>query len=313
MKLKYFRFLIIGVFFILSSCTKETTLINEEINAIPYYGEIPTNRVENYVNRVFIDLINREPTDVEMDLHVSNLRAAELSMGARENLIKLLHTDTTYREGDVSYKHLYYHWFYEKVKSRVLENATDAEIKHELGLIEQALLRDSLNGDTASSPFKKLEVTKLSSLLGSEEAYRNGEIGFKDMYSYMVNNKVFDILNMNTFNFINACFDYYFYRFPTQAEFNASFEIIEYNSASTILNAPASNKTEYVNALVNSKEFYNGMVSWAYYTLLQRDATSLEMSGGTLNLLLTNDFQKTQMDIMKTDEYAQFTPIYKAK
>ncbi len=308
-KVKWLAMLLVLV---MVSCEKEETLINNSTNKIPVYSEIPTNIVENYVNRVFIDLINREPTDEELENHVIDLRNADLAISAREDLIELLMTDSTFREGDISYKYLYHHWFYEKVKTRVLESAPDSEIQHEIGLIEQSILRDTLNGDSSQVPFKLSKLQKLQNVLDSDTLYYQDKIDFKEMFKYMVDNSVFDFLNMNTFNFINACFDYYFYRFPTEAEFNASFEIIEYNSASTILNAPASNKEEYIDALVNSREFNNGMVTWAYEKLtLKRPPTSLEMSGGILTLHYTNDFDKLLKDIMKSDEYAQFTPLYK--
>ena len=45
----------------LLSCKKDIEIIND--NDAPYYGEIPTLLLENYVNRLYIDLLGREPLD----------------------------------------------------------------------------------------------------------------------------------------------------------------------------------------------------------------------------------------------------------
>lgn len=57
-----FRFLFIAFLFV--SCTKEETVIRNN-NQPPKYSEISTIMVENYINRLFIDVLGREATDVE--------------------------------------------------------------------------------------------------------------------------------------------------------------------------------------------------------------------------------------------------------
>src|SRR6218665_3290708 len=55
-------------------------------NNIPVYTGTPTLLVENYVNRLYIDLIGREPNDAEMAADVQVLENASLSQQARINL-----------------------------------------------------------------------------------------------------------------------------------------------------------------------------------------------------------------------------------
>ena len=73
----------------LFSCKKDV-LIGD--NDAPYYGGVPTVLVEFYVNRVFIDLIGREPFDEEMENEVAFLRSYDLSMEGRDSLIIKLQT-----------------------------------------------------------------------------------------------------------------------------------------------------------------------------------------------------------------------------
>ena len=73
---------ILVVLFFASACKKEDNIIPN--NNVPYYGEIPTLLLENYVNRCYIDLLGREPLDDEMILDhldrqiIRRLRQTEL-------------------------------------------------------------------------------------------------------------------------------------------------------------------------------------------------------------------------------------------
>ena len=84
----------------ISSCKKDSDIIAN--NNAPYYGEIPTILLENYVNRIYIDLIGREPLDNEMLSDVQFLRDADITLESRDSLLYKLQFDTTFVEGDFS-------------------------------------------------------------------------------------------------------------------------------------------------------------------------------------------------------------------
>ena len=52
-----------------------------------------------------------------------------------------------------------------------------------------------------------LEYNKLNDILKSEIQYRNGLISVSEYHRRMVYNSIYDDINMNTFNYINAIFD----------------------------------------------------------------------------------------------------------
>ena len=122
----------------------------------------------------------------------------------------------------------------------------------------------------------------------------------------MINNAVYDEINMNTFNFVNASFDNLFFRFPTQQEFFAGFNMVEYNQPEIVLGASGQNKEEYVQILVNSREFYEGLIVWSYQTLLAREPSTEEANALMATFFEDHDLQRVQRSIMITDEYAHF-------
>ena len=285
-------------------CKKDPELIPD--NDAPYYSEVSDVLIENYINRVYIDQIGREPFNTEMASELQTLKAAELSFEAREAMILKLQTNTDFIPGDGSYKRAYFNRLYEQGKARFMEAASNAEIGEVMGPIAGGILPDSLNGNWEGLAERRLQLAKLQAVLDSEEAYFNGEIEMSDMCAAMLNNAVYDEINMNTFNFVNASFDNTFFRFPTDAEFYAGFNMIEYNQPGSLLGKSGQNKSGYVDILVESREFYEGLIVWSYQILLAREPSTAETNQLMIDFWVDHDLQKVQKAIMITDEYAHF-------
>ena len=293
---------------ILSSCRKEETIPN---NTPPYYDEISTILIENYVNRIFIDLLGREPLDIEMEEEVKYLRDGDLQMEFRDSLITKLMInstlDTVIGDSSAIYKIAYYHRIYDMTKARMIEGASNEYIQEEIANIEQLILNDSLMGGNQSSIDKKrFAVNKLKNIISSENQYMNGEIEIDEVYARMLCNDIYDQINMNTFNFVNASFDDLFFRFPTAEEFDNGFFMIENDESRLLFNFPGQNKLDYIEILTNSREFYEGMINWVYLTMLSREPTTLEKGQIMETFFYDHDLQEVQKRVLMTDEYAHF-------
>jgi hypothetical protein len=288
------------------SCKKEKEEVTFTGNDIPEYNQIPRLLIENYVNRLFIDLIGREPTDVEMTTEVDAMRATNASLESRTALVNKIMTSTAPLPGDGSYREAYIRKFYEDQKGRFLEGASDGTITDEYYLYRILATQDSLNGNMLAYQILTLEANKILAVLDSREELMNGEIVLEEMCSRMMFNALYDEINMNTFNFINASFDDCFARFPTQSEYEGVEDAIEFNGAGVLFGNAVSSKTEYLNVLVNSNEFDEGFVRWAYFALLAREATSNEVFSRVQIYRQGSNFSGVQKEILISDEYAGF-------
>ena len=298
---------------ILGSCKKDGEIIPN--NNAPYYDGIPTTVVKNYINRVFIDLIGREPLDAEMENELNTLRAAELSATSRAVLVNKLQTDVNFIQGDSSYQYAYYIRFYQLSKARMLEGASDAQIQSEfIGILTSSIFADSVSGDSLSMEFGKHQRELLLDVIAIPNDYLMDSIEIADVYGRLLYNQVYDRINMNTFNFLRASFNDLFSRFPTQDEFTRGFDMVEYDKPEVLFGKPGQNKGDYVSILVNSKEFYEGMIIWLYQTLLAREPSTTEIYTQMIIFYVDHDVQRLQRSIMITDEYANFNwPILMIK
>ena len=295
---------IICFLIVVSSCKKDTLVIDD--NNPPVYSAIPTVLIENYINRIYIDLIGREPLDSEMEIDVQYLRDNDVSIESRDSLIYKLQFDTLYIEGDESYKLAYFHRIYDMVKVRLIEGASNGDISFYMSNHYADYEVDSVAGNLIEAQKHLLKYFRLSAIINSELDYYNNIIDIKEMHKRMIYNSIYDQINMNTFNFVNAAFDNLLFRYPTQNEFNNSYFMIEDNQPFTIFGYSGSNKFDFTNLICDSREFYEGIIQWTYLTMLARIPTSIERDFLMNDFYITTDFQKLQRFIMTTDEYAHF-------
>lgn len=298
-------FIISTLLVLISSCSKQTDVLVPN-NIPPDYGSISTIKVSNYVNRLFIDLLGREPTIIEMDTFVNLLKINKLSIVTREKIILRLQTDTVYHEGDSSYKHAYHQRIYDIAKARFLEGADEADIYQQIGNLEFAITIARLNGDSLAVGQYLESQNKLKNVVKSRRSYRIGLIGLEDMYAAMIDNAIYDNINMNSFNFVNASYDNILLRLPSKSEFEEAYKIIEYNQPGQVFGTNASNRREYCLAITTGNEFFESQIRWAYRNLVQREPTSKELINIYYRFRLDHNYRFVQSEILKTDEYAQF-------
>ncbi len=299
------RLYFIGILtLVIAGCKKEQVIF--ENNDVPDYSGVSTVVLNNYVNRLYIDVIGREPLNAEMQAEVQLLREADLSRDARGTLVDKLMLNTDFIEGDSSYRRAYCVKLYENMKARFIEGASESLLTQEYNLVRGNAILDSLNGDMTNYALKMQEADRLQALMDSREAWQSGEIEIDEMTRRMMFNSLYDEINMNAFNFINATFDDLFFRFPTSPEFEDAYSIVEFNLPAVIFGQVAQNKSEYLNVLTTTGEYYEGMVIWAYQSLLSRNPTSQEVFSASIDFSSTLNFSTVQRTVLISDEYAGF-------
>lgn len=290
---------------VLLSCRKEETVVFSG-NDIPPYAGIPTLLVENYVNRLYIDLIGREPTDAEMSADVQMLESGNLTSTSRGQLVDRLMASEETSGGGESYRNAYYRKLYEDFKARFLDGASEQSLAEEYNMWRSIAVLDSLAGNMITYQLVMMEADKVRNVILSREQLGAGSIGVDEMSRRMMFNSVYDEINMNAFNFINASFEDCFFRFPTEAELELAFNPIDFNGPGALFGQAISNKTEYLAVLTSAAEFDEGMIRWCYRTLLGREAGSAEVMSLLPVFGEDHDLQAVQRTILISDEFAGF-------
>jgi hypothetical protein len=296
-----------GIIFssIIFSCT-ESENIDINNNKLPKYKSISTLRIENYVQRMFIDLLGRESTNQERDSFTAQLKRSDLHDSCRTRLVRALLYDTTYHAGDSSYRHAFAQRIYDISKARFLEGASDPSIAQFVGNLDFAIAVARLEGDSTRVYLYYDYRKKYFDVLNSRILFRKNLIDYRQMTASMINNSIYDGINMNSFNFVNAAFDNVLSRKPTGDEFSRSFDIIEKNLSRSLFGRWATNKNEFCQVLTESDAFHEGQIRWFYYVMVQREPTTAEVSKLFFPFIKNHRIEEILETILITDEYAQF-------
>jgi hypothetical protein len=291
-------------FFFLPSCQKEKLLIdgNKPLSTT----NISEIKIENYVQRLFIDLLGREPLPDEMETYVDKLKKDSLNRNTREEIIKNLMENDSLSAGEGSYKKAYNLNLYNLGKIRCIEGLSDFEIEEELQRVKNQIRLDSLAGNWDSFGKNKKIAARFEKLLISQIWLYQDKIAFYQLFYYLVDNGIYDIINMNTFNFIRAIFDDLLYRLPTQEEYNNAFQIIENQVPRVILGTVCRNKEQLIETIVQSSEMMEGLVIWSFQVLLKRNPKPEEVATFLPTMGEKKEMNELISKILITDEYANF-------
>ncbi len=310
--MKYTTILSFVLLLFISSCKKEKELVTFTNNNIPAYEEVPTLLVENYVNRLFIDLIGREPTDIEMNNEVAALESTDLSSASRNTLVDKLMSSTVFIEGDSSYAQAYSQKYYDDNKSRFLDGMSEVDVIYQYNVYYGISVQDSAAGNMLAYELNRQVSNQVKDVILSRKQFQLGQINSREMCRRMCRNVMYDDLHMGSFNFINATFDDLFFRFPTEFELDEAFPPIEQvpdenlELSGYLFGQIFSDKAGYLEALTSAEEFSEGMIRWAYLALLSREPSSAEVYT-QLSVFNTNyNIRAVQKSILITDEYAGF-------
>lgn len=294
----------LGLIMVLSCSTTELVVVDGNS---PYSTfNISDIKIENYVNRLYIDIIGREPLDGELAAEVERLKAGDLKRETRDSIIYRLMTDTTYRENEFSYKAAFVQNLYNLAKVRCLEGVADSEIESKIGILAFGALQDSLEGNWDAYYQKQYEILRNQATLDTREAVYDGVIPYHQMYSFMIDNAIYDVINMNTFNFVRSTFDQLLWRLPTSQEFDNGFAMIEFNQTSELFGLTGSDKNAYIRILTESNEMYEGMLIWCYQVYLSRPPSAGEVVTLLPTYIQNKDINWVIAQILVTDEYANF-------
>ncbi len=299
--MRRFIFLSFTLSLIFTACTEKETINNIEHtnvviddNTAPPYDEVTTVQIQNYINKMYIDLIGREPLQQELEDDTNLLKNNNISLASRIQLLDQLMSDT-----------LYFDRFFDIYSTAYLNGTTEQNILGQLYQYQSQKEQAEQAGNYAYAQYLQLEIDKLYNLLTSSNDYENNEITVNEFMLRVSYNYFYDQINMGSENFVKACFENFLKRFPTNSELIASVSMVD-GFSSQLLLRDGSTKKEFVEIITTDPGFYEGLTIDIYQQLLARKPDSEEMNDATLFLLEDPDYQAIQQQVIVSSEYAGF-------
>ena len=296
----YLLFLIIlsGLF---TDCKKEPvnknyyqdTVISGNI-APPYYG-VSSIQINNYINRLYIDLLGREPLDPEISSGYTTLVNGALSQTTKESFINNLIT-----------KKEYYDRFYDIYSTKMIAGYDSVDLYYEYSLLKY--VTDSLfipNGDSLKTHIVLMEMVRLENLMVAKNDYKNDLISINEFIRRLIMNNIYDEINMGTENFVLATFENLFHRFPTANEKTAAESIVDGQPDILFLQS-GNSKLDFSYIVTSCDEFYQGVIIDLFNIYMLREPTTQEVLEVIDEFKQTGNISNIQLNLLTSNEYAGF-------
>jgi len=273
---------------LLFGCTKtETTYIPN--NEAPPDVSVSTLKLETYVNKCYIGLLGRKPTDAELATGVQTLRDSSLSSGGRRVMLaSILDQEAFLIKTYIN-------------DGTLLLNNWDTSLFNRY-LSQLSIIRQ----DSAYSQVYVLidsGIVSLERLLSIPEDYINGTIDTRTMHARMVNNYAYDEVNMGGENFVRSIFDHFLLRYPTTAELAEGIKMFD-GFEGVVFTKTGSSRHDFVTIFFSEQGYYEGQVRWAFKRFLYRDANTEELAYYT-NIFYQSGEQKILFnELLTLNEYA---------
>lgn len=280
-----FLFSLFFVFF--ASCKKEEVLLIDN-NIAPPDHTVENITVENYVNKLHIALLGRKPTEEEFNSSLNNLLNSNLSESSRISVIQSIHDQVQYFENEFSI-----------MRSNFLNNADSAEFAEAKWVIEFA---KSATSNQIEIDFWNAELLRIEPLISLESDLGLKTKTIKESHEVIVNNFVYDEINMGTENFVISLFQNFLLRYPTQAELESGKNMVD-GKSDALFTEIGKNKNEFLSIFFNNNEYYEGQVRSNYLRFLYREPSADEISLLVSQYKKTGDYQEIQNYILSSDEY----------
>lgn len=263
-------------------------------NDAPPYNGVSEVQINIYINRMYIDLMGRAPTQGEIISSRNYLESYDLNDASKDTLIQQL-MDTKD----------YFKVLFSLTSADFISSIDSAALAHEIQLVSLVYYFDSLAGNVDNFIYYQYELNRLYKLQGITDEFMNGTVSLNEYFAAFLNNYFYDQTNMGSENFVKGAFSDLYRRSPTQSELSNGTTMVDGNPA-FLFQQDGNSKGDFMTIATTNSEFYQGLVIKAYNQLLLRNATSQELTEGAAALQLSKDYPAFQKQLIKTAEYAGF-------
>ena len=283
MKNALFLFLVL----LISSCTKIEDIIVGD-NTLPPDYTIENTTIENYINKLYISTIGREPTEAEFTTDFNLLRNANLSQKSREIVI-----DGILNKSEYSFN------LFTLESANILNSVDTAKINERISSYQQFLL---VTTNFLDSIYVANELERMLTFQNSLTAFYLGTTTITELYSAMANNIFFDEINMGTENFVVAMFQHFLLRYPTDSELESAKDMVDDKNA-TLFFETGNGKNDFLDIFFTSNEYFTGQTNILFNRYLFRNPSSEESVNYSLDYINTGDYKSLQKRILSSDEF----------
>ena len=272
----------------IASCSKN----NDEIikgNTPPPDGTIDSATIDIYINKVYVNLIGREPIGNEKAQASALLKQHNFSEVDRTQFLDAFFTKPEYNRN-----------LYNIVRIEYLNNLDSMEIEGEIGLYEYLQTQPEY---AAYYDVIEAELVRMHAMRTVVSDMNSGALDYRNMLKRCTYNYFYDQINMGAENYVVSTFQNYLFRYPTQSELENGKNMINGSNATLFLQI-GNSKQDYTDIFFDSDDYYEGQARYLFIKYMFREPSSAEVSYYANIYKSSNNYKLLQKTFFATDEYA---------
>ena len=270
-----------------ASCKKvETQVVSG--NTPPKDSTVDNVLRDNYIQKLYIDVIGRAPTSLEKIGARTITDKNNCSVENRAELLAQLMAMPDFKD------HIYN-----------IDNAGLLNSSSDLTISYYVIYYTGLMNDTAqkSSHLKYVEdVKRLQILKTTYKEFLNDSIDLVEVQKRLAFNPIYDALIGGEFNWALNSFTYFLKRKPTTDETASSYMMLQGLQGQMLLK-PGQSKSDMINIFFDADEYFEGQVRIIYLRYLYREPTTLELQNIAPAYHKNHDFVALLKNIFLSNEY----------
>ena len=280
------RYIWIAFLLIIGACGKNPIIIDG--NTPPPDSTIETAIVDNYINKLYISMLGREPSNSEFST-AKNILSEAVSMESREQLIDIVQSNEDYYDN-----------LFDIYRSDYLNGVDTVELREQYIEVYADLIENET--DPIILDVYQLRYQNLLELYNLGDYLKNGIINTVEAHKKCVNNLVYDDINMGTENYIISMFQNFLHRYPTLAELNNATIMVDGEQANCF-GVNGDSKSNFNDIFFNHYGYFEGVIIDTYIKLLLRHPNSEEVSFYTIKFMSDLSFKNLQKSLLASDEF----------
>ena len=269
------------------SCSRTEEVVIEG-NQAPPDNTIENVILENYINKLYISLLGRKVNELEYSSAYNLLEDADMSIESREQLIDLIHANPQFHVNE-----------YELARADLLNGVDTNSINSQIDAINAFLTTLTDSAEIQIYENARDDLLRLTTVPSDLD---NEIISMSDMHRFCVDNFAYDEINMGTENFIVSIYQNFFYRYPTEEELVEASKSVD-GFQGIVFYQILESKQEFIDAFVETEEYFEGQVRSLYLRYLFREPTAEEMTGLAYRYQNGETYKNVQKSILIIDEY----------
>lgn len=283
------KIVIVALLFVgIHSCTKTEDVFIKN-NQPPTDKTIDSATVLLYVNKVYVNLIGREPIGNEKAQALAILQQNNFSIDNRKQFLTSLLNTSEYKRN-----------LFIVANAEFLNSIDSTDVANQIYLVQLLLTQPQY------APFAdmlNMEIDRMIALNKTPQDLVNGTLDYRGMLKRITDNYFYDQINMGTENFVVFTFINYLFRYPSDAELAQGKVMVDGNNATLFLQLGKS-KSDFIDIFFNTSDYYEGQVRYIFKKYLFREPTSAEIPFYANPYKATGDYAEMQKNIFSTDEFA---------